>query len=203
MIIKLKVQSKKLKSKKGFTILESLFAIFILSMVIAGVFTAVQQNLSQSIIAKDEVKAFYLAQEAIEVVRNIRDSNQLIKYNNNPNHFWLNGITTGTGSCGFDTYCIADSTTMSFTTTGCSESNFDWQCAPLLRQSESYQIGYNGSWQATNFRRVIKIKEISSGTDPVTGLPIPKEISVTVKIMWTKGLTTKEFTADTILFNWI
>lgn len=179
-------------STRGFTILESLFAIFILSMVIAGVFTVVQQNLSQSIIAKDEVKAFYLAQEAIEVVRNIRDSNQLIKYNNNLNNFWLNGITTGTGSCGFDTYCIIDSTSMSLTTTGCSESNFDWQCAPPLRQSEGYQIGYNESWQATNFKRVIKIKEINS-----------VEILVTVRIMWTKGFTTKEFTADTILFNWI
>ena len=97
------------KSSKGFTVLESMVAIFVLSLSISGAFSAVQQSLSQSIISKDEVKAFYLAQEAIEIIRNKRDSNQLDKITNGSPNSWLFGISDNpTDPCYFGKICIIE-----------------------------------------------------------------------------------------------
>ena len=57
---------------KGFTIIESLVAISILVVVITGTLTAIQTGLSSYIFSKDQIIAFYLAQEGFEQIRNIR-----------------------------------------------------------------------------------------------------------------------------------
>ena len=97
-----KRQNTKYKNQRGFTILESIIAILVLSLSVSGVFSAVQQSLSQAIIAKDEVKAFYLAQEAVEIIRNKRDNNQLTKINGGTGVTWLDGITN---ICAFGSVC--------------------------------------------------------------------------------------------------
>lgn len=181
---------KKFKNKKGFTILESIVAIAVLSLSISGAFTAVQSNLSQSIIAKDEVKAFYLAQEAIEIIRNNRDHNQLEKVINGSSNSWLYGISSNASDpCYFGKICRMEiSTPTTFTYCGVS-----WGSCPVLRQdANTFLYGYNVNWTATNFKREIQIESINSN-----------EISVTVRVTWTKGLIPMEFKAKTILFNWI
>ena len=178
----------KSKLNKGFTVLESIVAIFILSLSIAGVFTAVQQSLSQSIIAKDEVKAFYLAQEAVEVIRNLRDANQLVKIKNDLNHHWLNGIAQNSGDpCYFDHICRVDAVDFSLNYCGSS-----WDSCPALKQNQSPFLYSYLSGQDTNFKREIQIESVSTN-----------EITVTVWITWSKGLVTREFKAKTHLFNWI
>ena len=46
---------------KGFTLVETLVAISVLSLSIAGAFTAVQGGIQSSTVAKDQITAFYLA----------------------------------------------------------------------------------------------------------------------------------------------
>jgi len=66
----------------------------------------VQQGFSQSIIAKDEIKASFLAQEAVEVIKNIRDSNQLYKIQNpSTSRTWLYKIAESGDPCGFGNTC--------------------------------------------------------------------------------------------------
>jgi len=182
---------KKIKNQKGFTVLESIVAIMILSLAISGVFAAVQRGLSQSIIAKDEVKAFYLAQEAVEIIRNKRDNNQLSKINLGTGH-WLAGISENSGdACYFGKICRAD--IYDFSLTRCSEVNNDWDSCPNLEQSsDSYVFSYGRNWPETNFKREIQLESISAN-----------EIAVIVRISWKKGLVTKEFKVKTILFDWI
>lgn len=189
MINKLKTENCKLKipvKRAGFTILESIIAIMVLSLSISGVFSSVQQSLSQATFAKDEVKAFYLAQEAIEVIRNKRDNNQLIKMNNNPSYSWLEGITQGTPSCPFNRICTFDATDFSEIV----DCGTTWgSCTQNLREDPvSHLYGYDSSWVATGFKREIQIESVSA-----------YEIMVTVKISWSG----KEFKVKTHLFNWI
>lgn len=76
-------------------------AIAILSVAVIAPLTLAQRSLHSSIYARDEVTAFYLAQEAIEYVRYIRDSNNLSGRSQSAN--WLSGLDVCINhDCGFD-----------------------------------------------------------------------------------------------------
>jgi len=186
-----KAFNSKYKYKRGFTVLESIVAIFVLSLSISGVFSAVQQGLSQNIIAKDEVKAFYLAQEAIEIIRNKRDLNQIAKLNIDPTRDWLYQIAGNSAyPCDFNKVCRADIYDSSLTRCG-----DNWDTCPKLRQNPTSYVYsyYNSSWPETNFTREIKIEQINSN-----------EVAITVRISWTKGgLLPFSFKTKVHLLNWI
>ena len=65
--------------KKGFTIVELLVVILIISIGITGSYALVGNIFASSSLMAQRLSAAYLAQEGIEIVRNIRDSN------------WVNG----------------------------------------------------------------------------------------------------------------
>lgn len=178
----------KYKKQAGFTVLESMVAILILSLSIAGVFSAVQQGLSQSIIAKDEIKAYYLAQEAIEIIRNKRDINQLAKINSGSGN-WLTGISADASDpCWFGKICRADVVTNAFSYCGAS-----WDSCPVLNQdATTFVYNYDGSDPSTNLKREIQIESVAAN-----------EVAVTVRVSWTKGFVTYEFKVKEHLFNWI
>ena len=73
--------------QKGFSIIESLIAISIMSAGLVGVILIIQEVGAYGSNYIFNLTAAYLAQEGIEVVRNIRDNN-VISGNN-----WTNGIT--------------------------------------------------------------------------------------------------------------
>lgn len=180
----------KLKKQNGFTILESIIAIFVLSLSISGAFSAVQQSLSQSIISKDEIKAFYLAQEAIEMIRNKRDANQLYKIANpSTSNTWLYGISQNsiTDPCYFGKICKTDVVSNSLSYCGAS-----WGSCSVLNQDTSSFLYSYGAYPATRYKREIQIESVNAD-----------EIAVIVRISWTKGIISKEFKVKTHLFNWI
>lgn len=61
------------KTKNGFTLVEALVAISILMIAIASPMTLAQKGLSTATQSKDQMIAAFLAQDAIEAVKNIRD----------------------------------------------------------------------------------------------------------------------------------
>jgi prepilin-type N-terminal cleavage/methylation domain-containing protein len=80
---------------KGFTLIETLIAIAVLSLAVTGPMTIAQKSLSSAMYARDQITAYYLAQDAIEYVRNVRDSNRLHRNNGNPATDWLTGGANG------------------------------------------------------------------------------------------------------------
>src|SRR6185369_6180494 len=75
----------------GFTIIETLVAIAILMIAIAGPLTVAQKGLTSSIYARDQMIASYLAQDAIEYVKNVRDSDKLAGQG------WLSSFDSNSG----------------------------------------------------------------------------------------------------------
>lgn len=65
------------REEKGFTIMETLVAIFILLISITGPMVFSQNGLRAAFQSRDQVTAFYLAQDAVEFVKNVRDHNIL------------------------------------------------------------------------------------------------------------------------------
>ena len=189
---KLKILNFKLKipaQQAGFTVLESIVAIFVLSLTISGVFSAVQGGLSQTITAKDEVRAFYLAQEAIEIIRNKRDNNQLNKIVRTPLNSWLYGISQDASDfCYFGKVCRIDVVDLIPEYCGTSWGS----CTENLKQNPITLLYNYSTGNTTNFKREIQLEFIST-----------YEIAVTVRVSWTKGVLSREFKAKTHLFNWI
>ncbi len=64
----------------GFTLVETLVAISILLIVIIGPMTIAQKGIQNAYFAREQVTAVFLAQEAIEAVRELRDADALDAY---------------------------------------------------------------------------------------------------------------------------
>ncbi len=173
---------------KGFTLVESLVAISILSLSILAAFTAVQGGLQDSTIVKDRITAFYLAQEAMEYIKNIRDENALHSVGGVSTN-WLHGLAeVGSDPCYFGKTCKIDSPLKSVTV--CSGG---FGSCPLLNQDGSTGLfGYTsgGNWSSTLFRREIQFSQISAN-----------EVLVTIKMTWTTRGQAKSFQVTEELFN--
>ena len=66
--------TSKFKSIRGFTLIETLLAVLLLTTAIAGPLTIASRGLNSALVAKDQITAFYLAQDAVEHIRFVRDS---------------------------------------------------------------------------------------------------------------------------------
>src|SRR3990167_6405247 len=168
---------------KGFTIVESLVAIVILVLAITGTISAIQTGISSYIFSKDQIIAFYLAQEGFEQIRNIRDENGLQGQN------WLTGISANSSDpCFFGNACTVDPVNSNATII-CSGGPGN---CPLIKQDVTTGFfGYNSLWVDTVFRREIVLTQINAN-----------DISITVTVNWSKGTVNRQFKAKENLFNW-
>ncbi len=71
----------------GFTLLETLIAIAVLALAVIGPLTLASRSISAVSVSQNQIAAFYLGQEAIEYVRNKRDTNFL------EGRDWLEGLS--------------------------------------------------------------------------------------------------------------
>ena len=72
--------------RTGFTLIETLVAISLLTVGVTGSFSLMQKVTSFASISSSQLTASYLAQEGIEIIRSIRDTNYL------EGEVWDNGI---------------------------------------------------------------------------------------------------------------
>lgn len=171
-----------IKTQSGFTIIESLVALSILVMVIISASSAVSTGISSYIYSKDQITAFYLAQEGFEQIRNIRDENNL------EGAHWLSGITeVANDPCYFGQAC----TVSPVETTLAIRCPAPGSCSYLRQEVATGFYGYNGIWPLTVFKREITITSVSAN-----------EISVKVTINWSKGSATRQFTVSENIHNW-
>ena len=88
-------------STKGFTLIETLVAIAILTLSVAGPLLVASRALVSAQIAQEQLTASYLAQEGIEYVRMMRDDEYLAAYQDGGSTVsstaWSNFVS-GTGS---------------------------------------------------------------------------------------------------------
>ena len=78
------------QKNRGFTIIELLISLFVLVIGILAAYSVAQLPISYTSVSVNQLTAAYLAQEGIEIVRNIRDTNWLTPDNN-----WDDGLESG------------------------------------------------------------------------------------------------------------
>jgi len=89
-------------NNKGFTLLEVLAAIFLITIGVLGTLALVQKTIAFTQITSSQFVAAYLLQEGIEIVRNIRDSNFLKIRQEIEGVSWNDGLTGCSGGCEAD-----------------------------------------------------------------------------------------------------
>ncbi len=84
--------NKTLKLNKGFTLLEVIIAIFIISVGVGGVAKIMPSLIAGTSVSQSRLVVAYLAQEGVEIVRNIRDTNWLEDHNRGDSTPWDEGF---------------------------------------------------------------------------------------------------------------
>ena len=173
------------KEKNGFTLIETLLAVTVLVMSITGPLTIAAKSLNSAVFAKSEVTAFYLAQEAIEYVRNVRDTNALLaRTSADPTspQYWLSGLAS----------CIGTSCTVEATNTSPSQAiaPCSGACAPLLYQASTGFYGYQNGLPS-QFTRSFSLEKINDN-----------EYAITASISWQSTLFGSQFVVRENILKW-
>ncbi len=189
------------QKNKGFTVVETLVAIAILSLSITATFTAVQNGIRFSTHAKDQLTAFYLAQQAVESVKTMRDNNILFSLysleNNEDRRDWLYGLATDSSSpCAFSHVCQIDSLLLTATRCGGGTTVSITENPPNLcdnlRQNEANGLyGYVAEWELTRFKREVQLENVID----------TREVRVVVTVSWTGSSGTQYFQVRETLLN--
>lgn len=182
----------KTKIESGFTVIELILAIFILSVGIIGVFYAFSQITILTSASQDRLTAAYLAQEGAEIIRNIRDGNWI-----NYAEDWqenLYNCETGAG-CQLDYTSARTSFLRPYTIEG-----------DYLNIDSSGFYSYNSGAQ-TKFKRRVKIDILSD--DAIDAIKISVYVSWDEKAtIMGDGHSASEcvssncMTLQDTLFNW-
>jgi type II secretory pathway pseudopilin PulG len=181
----------------GFTLIETLVAISVLVVSIAAPMSLVSQSLSSAFYARDQITAFYLAQEALEIVRAARDGNALAIARGESADLFEGIPDTGGDPFVVDAIDSAHTMTLCRTIVGYQTSG---TCPPLQNNGSVYgygkTLGYDttGPWKDTRFTRTIRVTTVGSGTD---------EIKVSVTVEWRSGNLSRSFTIAENLYRWV
>lgn len=85
-----------MRYEKGFTLVELLVALFVVTTAFTAIAALMSQNIRSSTFTETQLQAVFLAQEGVEIVRNIRDDN--VKAGRN----WNEGLGNGEYAVQYD-----------------------------------------------------------------------------------------------------
>src|SRR3989344_6012910 len=182
----LRTTNYELRTNAGFTLIETMVAITLLTVAITAPMTLATKSLSTAYYARDQIAAFHLAQEAIESVRHVRDGNVL--HNSlglTPARDLLYGIPPDalSGGNAFTVDTLDDS----------MESCLRGPCPALPTHGEL--SGYTKGWTGPKLTHPVRATFLPGTTD---------EISVAVTVSWKTGsFSSRNFTIAENLYRWI
>ena len=168
------------QTRRGFTLIETFVATSVLLVSLVGPLSLAAQSLRSAYYARDQVTAFYLAQEAIEYVRAKRDQNYMAGAS------WLTGLTSGV-SC-LSVACTVDF--KNFTHAVCGGGG----CAPLLISASPEFIFNTTLGTPSLFTRTLTILPVANNAD---------EVSLQVTVSWVSAGISRSFHLKENIFNWL
>ena len=172
------------KTNKSFTLIETLVAIAMLVTSMMAPLAVASSSFFQARVARDQVVATYLAQEAIEMVRYVRDRN-MIKHLVNDTTDWLDMLPK-------DVWFEPDWVIA-------QNGNFS-RCPNELDPVSCHYLKYDGAYNfspagaETRFKRSVKINVNASH---------PDEAIVESRVYWTSGVAgERHVSVKVYLYNW-
>lgn len=169
----LKMFKKTINNKPAFSLIEIMAVLLIVSLGIIGVANLATQSIQAQTINRGSIVAYQLAQEGLEIVRQVRDTN------------WLQGNDWKTG-LGSGTYCLDYKSTVLRPVASLNEcklyfDNNKWYYAPPVEGANMIFTG---------FRRVVVINAATSSA------------TVTALVSWDDRNKVFHYEVETQLYDW-
>ncbi|MFZ2593673.1 MAG: hypothetical protein WAX38_02770 [Minisyncoccia bacterium] len=192
----------------GFTMIETLVAVTLLTMSVSAPLTLAAKSLQAAQYSRDQIVAFNLAQEAIEVVRAQRDANIISIAAGNTALDWMNGIpvvestdaTCPIGSWSIATlgckpFKIEGSKPLATTITSCATI----PCPVLLFDSTNGWYNYT-SGTSSRYTRTVMVRRRGAVGDLRFG-----EAIVRATVSWRSSIfsTLRTVVVEDELYQWV
>jgi prepilin-type N-terminal cleavage/methylation domain-containing protein len=181
---------------RGFSLIETLVAVVILVSVMVGPLTLAQRSMRSAAYARDQVVAGFLAEEAIEYIRAMRDGNKYEGRN------WLRSFDDciGNNMCTVDATQDRNEAIDNCRQTGRAGPLYSSRCDPLRFHKDSGRYGYSGNnaWEETRFVREVNIKTIPDGDDEND-----REAKIEVRVVWQMAnFPIREVVVREYIYDW-
>lgn len=146
--------NRKTKRCGGFAMAEAVLSVFVLATGLTAAVGLVVGNMNESIDSRNEIIASELAQEGVEIVRNIRDNNLV------DDNAFFGGFT---GDNYFFRVDRTNSNSPSYSSNDSSVGNINW---------DDFRMKYAGGWYAQSdivsgpyesFKRAVQVQSYNGG----------------------------------------
>ncbi len=186
----------------GFTLIETMVAITLLSVAIVAPMALTAQSLASAYYARDQITAFYLAQEAIEAVRAIRDAQILqIAQSSGGSQINLFG-SIPTDNTPFTIDARQTNPATAITACNSTDANGKIVCPPLKTDGTLY--GYNADWADSNFTRTIRACYVQPNQQNLCNSTASDEVRLTATVTWKTGaFQERSFSISENLYRWV
>ncbi len=192
------------KNNKGFTLIETLVAVTVLTVAVSAPLSLAAQSLLAAFNSRDQVVAFHLAQEAVETVRAQRDHNILRIVKSGQNVHWLEGIPVETldlnGNIDERKPFLVDSISSTKNFELCRNS--DPNSCDMLQFNPNtgfygHDFGGPNRGKPSRFRRFVRVTEVPDTNS--------EEVIVRSEVQWRTGRFggVKSVIIQENLFKWI
>ncbi len=179
-------------SQSGFTLIETLIAIFILTMTIGGLLTLAANGYFSVRYARNQITANNLLQESLEYVRNNRDTS--LQQGGDWNQ-WVNGLQAA--GCMSTNGCTVDAYSTASPIRACGNT-----CEAMTFYPDNGLYGYaDASYPSTV--QPIKPPYLTTYTRAITIQEnTPDELTVTSTMHWMNGNAKQTLTQSVVITNW-
>ena len=210
------LKQKGIVIKSGFTLVEALVAISILMIAIASPMSLAQKGLSSATLSKNQMIASFLAQDAVEAVKNIRDQIAVSQTTGD----WLDNTvlepcvcrTSSGDTCSFDAtiskFCKIDTTSPIWNNSSIKSAGvaanpqLSLVYTPIDTSGIKHFLKYSydtfSGVEATIFKRYINIVKTS---DTVAGGD-PNEAVINVRVIWTSPQGPQKIDVQDFIYNY-
>ena len=172
---------KKIKNNRGFTLIETMVAIFILSLALVALLTLMANSLFISRYNRNEITANYLLQEVIDTVKNDKSSNMLkaLKNPSDPTDYWGDFVNRYLEKCEDKYGCEIDAKSGEINKCDSEDCGYLSYDETANNANGTYYYYNDADKNSSYFKRTIKITK-----NPITDIP---ELRIMVTISWRNG----------------
>lgn len=190
-------------NKKGFSLVETLVALFVFSIAITATMTVMSQGVTNINSAKNKITASFLAQEGIEQIRNMRDTH--ILFAEDKNLAWIDFAvnpyyqSSNPGPCTSNNFdytwgCYLDYEMVQndYDPGFCDDTYWPFFCPSLKYDEQKGVFGYS-SGVDTKFHRNIAMIVVDD---------VNFSMKVASTVSWKEGNVIKKITLIDYLTGW-